>query len=171
MKYILTLSLFLMAFVSAQAQSSFYPEQETNLIFVRHAEKADDGTNDPSLNTKGVERSHKFAKLVDEEFEIAAIFSTPYKRTMETAQPLAGKLDQIINIYHPKDPAGLIELLKDSYNGGTVVVFGHSNTTPALTNMLLGIKKYDQLPEDEYGTYFIAKIHPDGAITDQVQYY
>tara|TARA_R100000908_G_scaffold65406_1_gene55744 strand:+ start:8583 stop:9098 length:516 start_codon:yes stop_codon:yes gene_type:complete len=167
MKYLLTFLLMLISVGSLQAQLTSFQEKETTLIFVRHAEKADDGTKDPPLNEEGVKRAEVLSKLMTENFSISAVFSTPYKRTLQTAQPLAEKIGQVVQVYNFTDPGELLNSIKEAHSGSAVLIVGHSNTTPMLVNMLLGAKKYEQLPEDEYGKYFVVQLHPDGAVTDQ----
>lgn len=167
MKYILTILLILITVGNVPAQSNSFPDKETTLIFVRHAEKADDGTNDPPLNEDGTKRAELLADLVTGNFEISAIYSTPYKRTSHTAQPVAEKLGQTIHMYDFKDPVQFLDSIIKQHAGSAVLIVGHSNTTTMLVNMLLGETKYEQLLDDEYGTYFIVSFHSDGAVTDQ----
>ncbi len=148
-------------------QSQHSTTEETILIFVRHAEKIEDGTNNPSLNEKGTERAEKLAKLLKARYDVEAIYSTPYKRTLETAKPLANALNMTILEYDLKDPNKLISGFIDSHKGETILVVGHSNTTPLLVNITLGNKKYAQLGEYDYNSIFVVKLAESGEVLDQ----
>ena len=82
----------LLAFVSAcQMNPATSEEQSTQYFLVRHAEKGQDDPKDPSLTAFGEAR----AQLLADELSkagITAIYSTGYKRTQQTAQPLADRL-------------------------------------------------------------------------------
>lgn len=143
------------------AQTATIDQQKTDeatLIFVRHAEKMDDGTNDPSLNTTGKERAAQLAELLKNEYELSAIYSTNYNRTKETAKPVADIFDLEINFYDLKDPKGLMEQIKSDHKGQTVLIVGHSNTTPMLVNIAAGVQEFEALDEKTYGKIFIVNI-------------
>src|SRR6266446_2098902 len=77
--YFLLLSAFLS---TATAQST--------ILIVRHAEKAD-ATKDPDLSEAGRARSEGLAKTL-RDANITAIYATEFKRTQQTAAPLAKAL-------------------------------------------------------------------------------
>lgn len=137
------------------------PDTLTTLIFVRHAEKASDGTRDPDLNEAGQARANNLANMLSSS-GVTAIYSTPYKRTRQTAAPLAEKTGIDIQEYAPRDPAALKVILKNN-KGGTILIVGHSNTTPMLVNTALGQKKYEQFDEKEYSNLILVMIDKDGA--------
>lgn len=78
--------------------------QETNaittVIFVRHAEKADDGTRNPPLNIYGQERAASLAQLLHLS-GVVGIYSTPFHRTQQTVKPLAAALGLEVKEYPP----------------------------------------------------------------------
>lgn len=167
MKKLFSFILILVFSVPLLAQGVNSSSPETILIFVRHAEKTDDGTNNPSLNQKGKERADQLATLLIKDYDIQAIYSTPYKRTLETSKPLANQLKLIIQEYGLSKPARLIHSIIENHRGETVLVTGHSNTTPHLVNLALGQSKYPQLEEHDYGYIFVVKIGETGEIWDQ----
>ena len=80
----------------------FESQATTTMIFVRHAEKALIPVDDPGLSPEGQLRAAELARqLVDADVVagIDAIYSTPYRRTVETAQPIADALGLPINTY------------------------------------------------------------------------
>jgi broad specificity phosphatase PhoE len=122
---------------------------------VRHAEKADDGTPDPPLTDVGKARADLLASMLARE-NISAIYSTPYKRTRATVQPIATRLEKEVIEYDPRRPfAELLEDLLQKHNGGTVLICGHSNTIPGMVNELVGSEDFEQLDEKDYDNLYV----------------
>lgn len=134
-------ALFLSVFLFAQDQTTF--------ILVRHAEKANDGTKDPPLNEAGAQRAIDLASLLENQ-QITALYSTPFKRTRETLQPLASNMELQTQDYDPFAKGDWLAELYESHKGGTVVIAGHSNTIPNLANLLLGNEMFSQFDDSEY---------------------
>jgi broad specificity phosphatase PhoE len=132
----------------------------TTFILVRHAEKVNDGTADPALDEAGKQRAQKLADHL-ELTDLTAIYSTPYRRTRETAAPTAQRKGLDIREYDPADSQFLHSLLQE-HAGGTVLVMGHSNTTPFLVNQLIGSRRYEQLHESDYANLFIVTVSDIG---------
>lgn len=144
------------------SQKSASDENITRLIIVRHAEKSNDGTKDPSLSEIGKARAEKL-KLMLSEFKIEKLFSTPYLRTTQTLQPIAASNNLEINNYNPGDQNFAKNLILGE-KGKTIVISGHSNTCPQLANSLLNAQKYKDIDEADYGkiwiiTYKNEKLH------------
>jgi broad specificity phosphatase PhoE len=157
MKTLLIALLTIASFNIGQAQS---PEDITTIILVRHAEKMDDGTNDPDLSADGKTRALKL-KSIFMKSAIDAIYSTPYKRTMQTASPIAAALALSIEEYNPSNK-DFIDIIYQANKGKTVLVSGHSNTTPMAVNTLLKMDKYEHIGHEEYGRIFIVTISGAG---------
>lgn len=128
------------------------PTDPTTLFLVRHAEKASDGTTDPLLTEKGYARARALRDMLYAA-GIDAIYSTNFKRTRLTAQPLADTLGIAIQTYPPFDSAWT-SALAVRHAGEQILIVGHSNTTPALVNHLAG-SNYKQLEEMEYDKLFV----------------
>ncbi len=151
------ISLLLILFsVSLIANDYLYAFQaeSTTLIFVRHAEKASDGTRNPPLNEEGEQRALNLYQELS-EFNIRAVYSTPYKRTKMTSQPTADSLGLEVISYGFDDVEGLLSEIIQDYKGEAVLIVGHSNTTPTLVNMVLGKRQFEQIEESKYGDVFI----------------
>lgn len=161
-RLLLIIGVFLIS-ITAFAQSAEDQVSETTLIFVRHAEKIDDGTRDPSLSEQGKDRAVRLADILLKEFNVSAIYSTPYKRTKETASPIADSLNIEIQEYGLNDPKGLVESIISSNQASTALIVGHSNTTPLLVNLSLGEQRFEQLDEKAYGDIFIVTVGGDQA--------
>ena len=164
MRRILIVSLFALFAITSYAQ-----QELTTFILVRHAEKADDGTRNPGLTTEGEARAEKLKNLLVEA-GVTAIYTTPYKRTRSTITPLAEKLGLEVQEYNPRNSDFIGEIMKN-HKGGTIVVSGHSNTTPFVANHLLGHDVYEQLSEKEYGKIFMVTVSEVGKGTVNILKY
>lgn len=139
-------TLLAFALISLLPFSAVQAAGETTIYLVRHAEKTTEDTPDPELTTLGKQRAQSFAKLLENE-NITAIFSTPFIRTMKTAQPTADHHGLAVQQYDPGQPQALVGQLKLLH--GTVLVTGHSNTIPELVNLLSG-EAFEDLDERVY---------------------
>ncbi len=125
------------------------------VYLVRHAEKAQDGTKNPDLTDEGAQRAERLATLLADR-NINAVFSTNYLRTTHTAKPTASLFKLNVLWYEPIDFKEVLDYLSD-HPEHNVLVVGHSNTTPALANLLLGKKVYNDIDELAYGQLFSLK--------------
>ena len=150
MRRLLLSVMFLFVAVSAAAQQTVF--------VVRHAERADTTAGgsptmatDPDLSEAGRARAQSLATAL-KDAKITAIFVTPYKRTQQTAEPLAKALGLQVVAIDPKDAAGLIEKAKAA--SGNVLIVGHSNTVPDILTRL-GVTDAPKLADDEYDNLFV----------------
>ena len=135
---------------------SFQNKESSTLIFIRHAEKADDGTSNPSLTKDGQARAERIEIFLKKTFKkIDAVYSTDYKRTLETAQPSAMSFGLTVQKYNPRTPNVFLKTLIKDYSGKVVLIVGHSNTTPSLVNIILEEDRFKQLDESAYDEIFI----------------
>lgn len=139
--------------------------QEPTIILFRHAEKMD-ASRDPDLSTKGIERSKTLYHML-KDLAITEIYSTTYKRTMQTVQPLADSLGISITPYNPQDLTGFAQILKEK--SGVILVSGHSNTTPKVTSLLLG-SEVARINEDEYDNLFIITSTATNPVLTKLRY-
>ncbi len=158
MKKLFLISGILLLALNVFAQSAESPASETTLIFVRHAEKMDDGTRNPHLNEEGKTRATRLANILLKEHNVTAVYSTPYYRTLETASPIADSMGLEIKEYGLDDPKALVQSIIDTNKGETALIVGHSNTTPLLVNLSIGQQQFEQLDEKAYGDIFIVTI-------------
>lgn len=154
-KILLLIPLTLFASVVFAQDSTINTQEETTLIFVRHAEKMDDGTSDPSLDENGNKRAVRLAELLLEQYQVSTIYSTDYKRTRETANPISDSLNIPVVVYSLAEPKQLISDLIDLHRGQTVLIMGHSNTTPMLVNTVLDENKYPKIEESDYTNIYV----------------
>ena len=132
-------------------------ENTSVYYFIRHAEKdRSDSTNkNPSLTIQGLERANKWARFFKDK-NIAAVYSTNYKRTQQTALPIAKEQNLEIISYTAKEL--ITEKFIANNKGKNIVIVGHSNTTPELVNSLLGEKKYKDIADRENNNVFIVTL-------------
>jgi broad specificity phosphatase PhoE len=141
----------------------FESQATTTIIFVRHAERALEPADNPGLNAAGKRRAAELARqLVDADVVagIDAIYSTDYRRTLETAQAVADAHDslEVTCCYDPDDnEAVLAEILK-THKGKIILVVGHSNTVPTLIADLGASKKVPPIGHSEYDNIYIVSI-------------
>lgn len=131
-----------------------YTQPITTFILVRHAEKGNDGTKDPDLSEAGLMRAQSLAKLM-QATKVDAIYSTPYKRTRNTVTPLAKEKGFDVLEYNKIEE---MDALLKKYQGGTLVICGHSNTVPALANYLIGKDSYKAFEDGDYGNIIIVSV-------------
>ena len=139
----------------------FESQATTTMIFVRHAEKALIPVGDPGLSPEGHVRAAELARqLVDADVVagIDAIYSTPYRRTIETAQPIADALGLVINQYDPHDNEAVLAKILRNHKGKIILVVGHSNTLPTLIADLGASKKVPPIAELEYDNIYLISI-------------
>lgn len=153
-------NLFLSLFLLFSTLS--YSQQTTTFILVRHAEKVMDGTKDPVLTKEGEARANHILELFTKA-NISAIYSTDLKRTRMTVAALAKSKGLELQTYEWKNPKALLNKILDSNVGGTVVISGHSNTTPILANFLLGNTMFEQFDDNDYGNLLIITTSKIGA--------
>ncbi len=129
------------------------------VILVRHAEK--EAGDDPALTAAGTTRAERLRDML-REAELAAVYATDTRRTRATADPTAAAQGLDTKSY---DPAALDQLagtLRRNYTGKTVLVVGHSNTTPQLLNALLGSDARLAISEEDYGNLLVASVPRSG---------
>lgn len=146
----------LLLFISALSFNVSAQTDVTTFILVRHAEKSKDDPRDPNLSEEGIKRAASLNAML-QQADIAALYSSPYKRTKSTVQPIADAKGLEINTYDPRSAAFLEEIMA-KFKGKTVVISGHSNTTPSVVNALIGSDKYKTLSEDDYGKIYIVSV-------------
>ena len=139
----------------------FESQATTTIIFVRHAEQTSHDEVDPSLSEAGKRRVTELTRqLVDADVVagIDAIYSTPFKRSTETVQPLADRLNLPISIYGPDDTEEVLETILKAHKGKIILVVGHSNTVPVLIANLGASKKVPPIEQGEFDNIYIISI-------------
>ena len=126
-----------------------YPE---SVYLFRHAEKQIiKGEKNPELTRDGFARSDQLAEVL-KDVQNGIIYSSEFKRTQQTVNPLANVWNTNVKIHTAHDPEGQIERAL-SHCGKTVIISGHSNTLPNLIG-LFGIVDEITISDDQYGDLF-----------------
>ncbi len=139
----------------------FESQATTTVIFVRHAEKAAAPADDPPLSMAGKQRASELARqLVDADVVagVDAIYSTSFRRTEETVQPVAVALNVPITSYDASNTETIMDEIVREHKGKIVLVVGHSNTVPVLIGSIGASKKVPEIDEDEYDNIYIVSI-------------
>ena len=139
----------------------FESQATTTVIFVRHAEKAELPADDPPLSDAGKLRVEELTRQLvkaDVVQGIDAVYATPYRRTVETAKPVADALGLPVNSYDAADTEAIMERIVKQHKGKIILVVGHSNTLPALIGNMGASKKVPPIAEDEYDNIYVVSI-------------
>lgn len=131
----------------------------TRVFVVRHAEKAADGGKDPDLSDRGHTRARALSAAIGRA-PVQAIFATPYKRTQQTAEPLATARALPVTIVDPGDADALAARIRGDHAGQTVLVVAHSNTVPKVI-AALGGDAVAEIPEDTFDHLYLVTLRPD----------
>lgn len=129
----------------------------TTYYFIRHAEKVrnNPADHDPDLTPEGIARAKRWATFF-EKIDLDAIYTTDYKRTRQTAAPIANRKNLQPQLY--KHDSLYTQKLKVKTLGKTVLMVGHSNTNPYFVNSIIGEQKYTDMDDDDYGTLYIVTL-------------
>ena len=152
MKIILTLFLTL-SYIPSEQCSTFY--------LIRHAEKVrtDKSDKDPKLNEHGMLRAIKWQEYFSDK-NISKIYSTNYKRTLETVKPIQESSDIIPIIYSPSDIDYKNFIMSNKIE--VVLIVGHSNTIPDFVNGLINENVYSQIDDLNNSNLYVVNICESG---------
>lgn len=155
----MTLARFLAALLlalmpaAAQAQTSIQP-----LVYVMRHLNTPAGERDPDLLPPGRQNAELLAAWFPADAQPVAIYVSDFKRTRQTAAPLAARLGLTPIVYDPADTPALVARVRAER--GPVLIVGHSNTVPDIV-AALGGPRPDPLTHEDFGD--IWRVAPDGA--------
>jgi broad specificity phosphatase PhoE len=138
---------------------------ERTVVLVRHAEKAAEPANDPSLSDEGRERAEALLAVLADA-RVGAVVVSPFNRTRETAAPVLRANDlTAVEVPIGRDLASHIQAVADAVRarppGETVLVVGHSNTIPAIVTALGGLQLAD-LCDHQYAVLYVLSVPVTG---------
>jgi len=135
---------------------------EPIVFVVRHAERSDNDPRDPDLSSAGQARAGLLASLL-REAGLTTIYATPWKRTQQTAAPLAEALGLPVRIYDASDSTAVAVLIRDILAGRErILMVGHSNTVPSTVTRLGGVGG-GPIDENEYDRLYVLTPGATGA--------
>jgi len=154
---VLTLLLLSVAFVCLAPDRSLGQTKKT-IILVRHAEKdaaQAEMSGDPELSAAGKERAERLVKNIG-KYRVGAVYSSDTRRTRDTAAPMAARRHLKVEIYDPRKQDELVKLIMGSKTKRFLIV-GHSNTIPALANLLIKKELFKSVDDNEYGVIWVIR--------------
>ena len=145
----LLLTIFLVFSVPEDDCSTFY--------LIRHAEKVrtNKSDRDPALNEKGIIRALNWKDYFIDK-EISKIYSTNYKRTLETVKPIQEAIGLTTILYSPSS-INYKDFIS-SNKGEIVLIVGHSNTIPNFVNKLINKEIYTQIDDLNNSNLYIVNL-------------
>lgn len=143
------------------------------VIAVRHAERADGGAGagmtgaaaDPLLSPEGEARARRLAAMLADA-GITAIYATEFRRTQDTAKPVAERLGLAVRTTPARDTGALVAALSKAHANDVVLIVGHSNTVPALIKALGGPDV--TIADDEYSALLV--LVPSTGVLTKIRY-
>jgi broad specificity phosphatase PhoE len=145
----------------ASAHRPHHGDGKVSFIVVRHAEKANDDPDDPSLNAAGQARAARLATMLANE-PIAAVYATEFRRTQQTARPTADQHHVPVTRYFSKGP--IVESAAQwlrQHRQDTVLIVGHSNTVPEIVGALSG-QHVEPISDSQFNRLYRVDIGADG---------
>ena len=139
----------------------FENQATTTVIFVRYADPAPDQGLNPGLSAAGQVRAEELARVLADSDVVAgvdAIFTTQYRHTQETADPLARRLHLPVQPLDVSNVKGLLKLILRDYKGRIVLVITHPEQLPILIQELHGSKKLPAMADDEFDNLYVVSI-------------
>ena len=154
----------LIALLLALLPATAFAQPAAHPVYVMRHLNTPAGEPDPDLLPEGRAAAIALADLIEtDRFESrrpVAIYVSDYKRTRQTAAPVAARLALNLTVYDPRDTAGLLARVRAE--PGPVLIVGHSNTVPDIIAALGGTRPAPLVHED-FGDLWV--VLPDGATT------
>jgi phosphohistidine phosphatase SixA len=133
--------------------------EPSGIVVVRHAEKADNGTQDPDLTEAGRARAEALAETLARS-KIGGLIATQYQRTQKTLSALAHRHNLDITVVPAESGEieahieAIAEKAREADTDGLLVIAGHSNTVGLIVEALAG-DVVSPIDESEYDRLFL----------------
>ena len=121
------------------------------ILLVRHGDKMDN-SSDAELSDAGRARATHLAGLLRDS-GITTIYTTDFKRTRDTAKPLAEAL-KISPVIVSREPQAVVDRLRLLSAGDAALVVAHSDTLPEILKRL-GYPEPVSIADQEYDNLFV----------------
>lgn len=149
----------LLVFLALTACATMNPEPSEPAFYVVRHLNTPAGERDPDLLPEGQRAAQALAGWF-RGARPAAIYVSDFRRTRQTAAPLAARLGLTPIVYDPADTPALVARVRAGARPALVV--GHSNTVPDIVEQLGGTRPGPLVHEDFGDIWAIA---PDGGTT------
>lgn len=164
-KYVALLWLVLMACKSKPVRQPVPVTEDSTFLtgtffLVRHAEKHTG--MDSTLTQEGHIRAHHLYTLL-EDSGLQKVYFTPFKRTVQTADPLVEHL-HLDTVYYMPDTTGeslIYAITRKEDWGKRLLIVGHSNTLLPIMRALKAKPPVDSIGDRDYDNLFIIYKHRD----------
>jgi phosphohistidine phosphatase SixA len=176
MRYYLCLLLLLAAACRQAPEKQPTPVTEDStfltgtFFLVRHAEK--NPGPDSTLTAAGHERARRLQALLQDS-GLQKIYFTPFKRTVQTADPLVTALHLDTVFYRP-DTTGeslIYEITRHGDWGKRLLIIGHSNTLLPMLHALKANPRLDSIGAQDYGNVFVVYKRSDKVTVKRIMNY
>lgn len=173
-KYIPFLWLLLLACQQAPERQPVPVTEDSTFLtgaffLVRHAEKNPGA--DSTLTEEGRLRAqHLYTLLKDSGLQ--KIYFTPFKRTVQTADPMQEQL-QLDTVYYMPDTTGeslIYEITRRQDWGKRLLIVGHSNTLLPIMRALRAKPPVDSIREKDFDNLFIIHKYRDSVKVNWKKY-
>ena len=126
---------------------------KTTLFIARHGEYVADRSDDPQLNSVGLERAKELARVLD-HVDIDVVYATQFARTRQTAQPAASSRGLAVHQFDADEVDSLIGKILSVHGGQEVLIVAHGDTAPRIIKSLRG--RVDSLARNsDYDDLFV----------------
>lgn len=166
------ISFFLTLFLVLVVGLAFAFAQNTTIYVVRHAEKEtiDPKEQDPDLSAVGKQRAFDLLKHLEKE-RIDVVFSTKFKRNMQTVAPILAGRKLPINYYEAHNFSELKNSIEQFHLGNTILIVGHSNTVAEICEALGAKPNIPKLTDADYSYIFKIQLDKSGKASISVSHY
>ena len=141
----------------------FQQQATTTVIFVRHADVDASAPldDDTPLNARGRQRAELLADFladVNIGSSVDAIYATVARRTQETAQPLATRLGQKLNIDDPYNYERLARRIFRDRRGKITLIVADADAIPPLIAELRGKHQLPEFGPRDYSEIYVVTV-------------
>ena len=149
--------------IAALLLAYFFEQQATTtIIFVRHADiDRAMAADDPPLNARGRQRAEQLADFlrdIDVVASIDAIYASDKRRTQETAEPLAKRLNLPVTIADHYQVERFMRRVLRNHKGEIILIVSHADAIAPLIDELHGSKRLPEFGPDDYDELYIVTI-------------
>jgi broad specificity phosphatase PhoE len=143
-------------------------EVQWTFTVVRHAERADDGTDNPPLTEAGVARASRLAQRLAGQHGVA-VYASTFQRAQSTAKPTAATWGVPVTTYDPSGSvADLTAAVKKDHAGGAILIVGHGDTVPGIVAALCHCA-VNPIDDTQFGNLYTVQISTANKILKVVQ--